>query len=541
MLKSYSSILAAPLVLGLVCMSGCVRRETPAEIAIRDRALLLGNLSEPKDLDPHTVTGVTEFNVISALLEGLVAEDPRDLHPVPAVAASWAVSSDGLCYTFHLRPEARWSNGDPVTAQDFVFSFQRMLSPRLASAYAYMLYPLTNAEAYHKGQIEDFRLVGARAQDARTLELTLHHPVPYFLSLLTHHAWYPVHPPTILRHGPADLPASGWTQPGRFVGNGPFVLSTWEPNRKIVVSASPTYWDAARVFFRRIEFYPIGDARAEEMAFRAGQLHVTGTVPLDRIDFYRTRQPELLRLDPYLGTYYYLFNVRRAPLQDRRVRRALALAVDREAIVRRITRAGEEPAWHFTPPGTAGYTSRSRLKGTPETARQLLAEAGYPGGRGFPVLEVLYNTSEAHARIAQAVQQMWMKELGIRVELVNMEWKVYLARTQEGQFDIARAGWIGDYLDPNTFLDLWVSDGGNNRTGWSHPEYDRRIREAATTSDPQARMELFQQAEEILMEEVPILPLYFYRSKSLVHPRVIGRFPNLLDRHPYKHMAFSPK
>lgn len=490
-------------------LASCARRESPVSAGNRTQVLHLGNLSEPKDLDPHLVTGVTEHNVLSALFEGLIAEGPRDLRPAPGVAQRWDITPDGRTYRFHLRPDARWSNGDAVTADDFVFSYRRMLSPRLGAPYAYMLFCIHNAEAYHRGRIQDFDRVGVRALDPHTLELTLGHPVPYFLALLTHFAWYPVHPPTLAAFEAVHTIGTRWTRPGNLVGNGPFVLESWEPGRRIVVARSPTYWDRDRVRLRHIHFHAIGDHQIEERAFRAGQLHVTGTVPIDRIDHYRRNEPHLLRLDPYLGTYYYLLNVNRPPLDDVRVRRALAMTVQREAIVERITRAGETPAYHFTPPDTAGYTPSARLSGDAQTARALLAAAGFPGGRGFPRLQLLYNTSDAHARIAQAVQQMWASDLGIAVELVNMEWKVYLSETQSGNFDIARAGWIGDYLDPNTFLDLWVTGGGNNRSGWSHPEYDRLIRAAAQAADRQTRFELFSQAEALLVEECPVIPVYF--------------------------------
>lgn len=530
------------LVLGaLLLVAACGGRETVVQRGNQEQVLHIGNLSEPKDLDPHTVTGVSEFNIINALLEGLVAADPRTLDPVPGVAQSWELLEDGHRYRFHLRPDARWSNGDPVTSDDFVFSYQRILSPGLGAPYAYMLYPLEQAEAYHRGQLQDFSKVGVQAPDPHTLDLVLHTPIPHFLSKLIHAAWYPVHPGTILAHGNIDSIDTGWTHAGSFVGNGPFVIQDWTPNQKISVRKNPTYWDHETVKLQGIVFYPIGDHTIEERAFRAGQLHITGTIPIDRIQHYRQNQPEILHIEPYLGTYYYLFNVQRPPLDNPDVRRALALAINRKTLTEAITRAGEEPALHFTPPNTGGYTANAKLTGTPDDARRLLAKAGFPGGKDFPTLTLLYNTADTHARIAQAIQQMWLTELGIRIELVNMDWKVYLENTQRQQFDIARAGWIGDYLDPETFLNLWVTDGGNNRTGWSNPQYDRLIQQAATTSSPQTRYNLFQQAEAILMQHAPILPLYFYRSKSLVHPAVQGWHPNLLDQHPWKHIQLTPQ
>lgn len=520
-----------------VLTAGCARRETRVQQGDREGVLHFGNLSEPVSLDPHLVTGVTEHNIISALLEGLTAEDPVTLAPVPGAAARWEISPDGCRYTFHLWPDGRWSNGDPVTAVDFVFAYRRILTPSLGAPYAYMLHGIVNAEAYNRGKLDDFEQVGVKALDATTLEVSLAEPVPYLLSLLSHYSWFPVHPPTILAHGGIGDIGTGWTE--AYVGNGPFVLEAHHVNKHIRVRKSETYRDRDAVALNAIVFYPIGDHTIEERAFRAGQLHVTGTIPVDRIDHYRQHRPAVLHLEPYLGCYYYLFNTGRPPLDNPDVRRALALAVNRESITRNITRAGETPAYHFTPPGTGGYTATNILTGTAEDARRLLAAAGYPGGQGFPVLRLLYNTADTHARLAEALQQMWQLELGIAIELVNMEWKVYIEQTQSGDYDIARAGWIGDYIDPNTFLDLWVTGGGNNRTRWGNPAYDALIREAARTLDQDQRHARFQEAEGILMREMPIMPLYFYRSKSLIQPSVRGWHPNLLDHHPWKHIRLG--
>ena len=528
------------MVLLALGLAACRARETTVDVGIRQGILHFGNLSEPRELDPHVTTGVSEQNILSALFEGLVTETPGTLAIAPGVASHWEILDQGARYRFHLRKDARWSNGDPLTAHHFLYAFQRILSPAFGAPYAYMLYSITGAEAFHRNQDADFATVGLHAPDPHTLEISLHTPIPHFLTKLTHMAWFPVHPPTIEKHGGMTAIGSNWTRPATFVGNGPFELQQWHPNRQITVTRNAQYWDHANVHLNAIVFHPIGDHTIEERAFRAGQLHITGTVPVDRIAYHQRNNPDILHLEPYLGTYYYLLNTRRPPLDNPKVRRALALTIDREQITRAITRAGETPALHFTPPDTGGYNATARITGSRADALSLLTEAGFPEGKDFPTLTLLYNTADTHARIAEAIQQMWQQQLGIQVELVNMDWKVYLDQTQSGQYDIARAGWIGDYLDPETFLNLWVTDGGNNRTGWSNAKYDALIQTAATTTDPDIRFERFQQAEQILIEEMPIIPIYFYRSKSLVHPSVKGYYPNLLDRHNWKYIQLVP-
>lgn len=498
--------------------------------------LHLGNGAEPKALDPHVVTGVTEHNIISALLEGLVTENPKTLEPEPGAAESWSVSDDGTVYTFALRSNGKWSNGDTVTAHDFVFSFERMLSPGLSAEYAEMLFVMKNAAAFHEGTLSDFSQVGVRAVNDSTLEITLNAGTPYFLSMLNHYSWYPVHPPTILKHGKMDELHTPWTRPGNYVGNGVFVLDTWEVNKVIVVKKNPLHWDAQIVRLEAIHFHAIEKALTEERAFRAGDLHVTGTVPLDKIEKYQQKSPELLMVSPYIGTYYYLFNVEQPPLDDVRVRKALSMSIDRAAICTHVLKAGQLPAYHFVPPDTGGYTSQARVTYDIAAAKTLLAEAGYPDGEGFPGFELLYNTNESHRKIAEVIQQMWQKNLNIKVMLKNQEWKVYLDSTQQGDFQVARAGWIGDYVDPNTFLDLWITGGGNNRTRWSNSDYDNFISTAAATSDAAVRFNAFQKAETILLNELPIMPIYLYVSLSLIQPGVRGWYPTLLDHHPYKYV-----
>ncbi|MEK9862617.1 MAG: peptide ABC transporter substrate-binding protein, partial [Verrucomicrobiota bacterium] len=484
--SSLRAVITASLALGLVA---CGPSETRVQQGNRTQVLHLANGTEPESIDPHIVTGVPEHNVITALTEGLVTEDPTDLHPVPGMAESWSISEDGTVYTFELRQEAKWTNGDPVTAQDFVSSFQRILTPELASEYAYMLFLMENAEAYNQGTLKDFEQVGAKALAAKKLQITLSNPAPYFLSLLNHYTWYPVHLETIKKHGGLYDRSNPWTKPGNFVGNGPFKLKEWRLNDVLAVEKNPDYWDAQTVRLQAIHFYPIESAETQDRAFRAGRLHNTYEMIPAKIEQYEAESPEILRKDPYLGSYFYRYNTTQAPFDDVRVRRALAMAIDRESIVKNVSRGGQIPANYFTPPSTAGYTTRARIPSDVEAAKALLTEAGYPNGEGFPKASIIFNTSENHRSIAAAIQEMWRKNLNIEVELNNQEWKVYLDAQRSLQYNISRAGWIGDYVDPNSFLDMWTSWSQQNQTGWASPEYDDYIRQAGLTSDPAARLE----------------------------------------------------
>lgn len=505
-----------------------------------DNILLVGNGAEPESLDPHISTGVPEHRLQLALFEGLVNLDPSDLSPVPGVAETWEVSDDGLVYTFHLRTDAKWSNGDPVTAHDFIYAWRRLLTPSLAAEYAYMLYCMKNAQAYNEETIDDFAQVGVKAPDAYTLEVTLEYPTPYFLSMQVHQTWFPVHRATIEKFGAIDERNTRWVRAGNFVGNGPFILTRWEPNNIIETRKSPTYWNADTVQLDGINFFPVSSEQTEERMFRSGELHMTQSVPLSKIPVYLKENPHLIRTDPYFGTYYYGFNVTRPPFDDVRVRRALALALDREAITTNVLKAKERPAPFLTPPGVNGYTSPARLDYDPEEARRLLAEAGYPKGEGFPKADILYNTSEAHRVIAVVIQQMWKTTLGIDVTLSNQDWKVYLDSTNNLEYDISRRAWIGDYVDPINFLELATTGNGNNRTGWGDPEFDALIAKARTVNNQDERNRLYGEAEAILIREVPIIPIYFYTDKLLIAPQVRGFQTNILGYRPWKRMSLAP-
>ncbi len=517
---------------------GCTQAKTNVEKGNESKTLYIGIGSEPSGLDPHLVSGVNEHYVLLALFEGLTTIDPKNLDIKPGVAESWDCSVDGLTYSFFLNPKASWSNGDPVTAYDFVFSYKRILSPELGAPYAYMLYPIKGAKDFHKGKTNDFSSVGVKALSSHTLKIELHTPIPYFLSLPTHFTWWPVHPPTILNHGSMTDRISKWTKANNFVGNGPFTLKSWRLNNTIRVKKNNYYKDASSVKLNEISFLPI-NLETEERAFRSGQIHITSGVPTARIDWYRKHHPENIRFDPYLGIYYYLVNTKKVPLTDKRIRQALAYSIDRESLTKYTLKGGQKPAYHFTPPDTNGYTASNPFTYDPDRARALLSEAGYPKGKGFPQIELLYNTSESHKIIAEAIQQMWYKELGIRIKLHNQEWKVYLNSRQEGNYDIARSAWIGDYLDPYTFLSLALSDSGNNHSGWTDRLYDEYLNKASESLEYEYRLSLFQKAEERLLEEMPFIPIYFYVRSLLIDSSVQGWHPNILDYHPYQFISLK--
>ena len=511
------------LAAAAVLCCGCSGRD-PA----RQSILKVGNGAEVQNMDPHLVSGVTEHRVLSSLFEGLANMDAATMAPVPGAAESWTISDDKRVYTFVLRHDGRWSNGEPVTARDFVYSWRRMLSPGLAAEYAYLLHCLKNGKAFNEGKITDFNEVGVKALDDYTLEVTLENPTPYFLGMQIHYAWFPVHRAAIEKFGKMDERDTAWTRPGNFVCNGPFGLAEWWPNEVLRVTRNPFYWNAAAVRLDGIEYYPIDNLQTEERSFRAGELQITSDIPLSKVEVYRRKHPELLNTHPYCGVYFYRMNVTRPPFTDKRVRQAFSLALDREQLVHAVLKGGEPAAYSLTPPNTGGYSSAAKVSFDVERARSLLAEAGYPDGKGLPPVEILYNTSENHKRIAEAIQRMWRQTLNADVRLMNQDWKVYLSSLNTLDFHMARSSWIADVLDPVNFLECFLTNGGNNRTGWSSPDFDRLIGQAYAEADESARVRLLQEAEAILLEESPIIPIYFYVWKFLKAPELKGLTPNPL-------------
>ena len=494
-----------------------------------EQVLRWGNGAEPGSLDPHRTQGVPGSNIGRDLFEGLTSEAP-DGTVIAGAAESWEISDDGKTYRFFLRPEARWSNGDPVTADDFVYSLRRSLDPATLSNYTFILNPILNAEAVAAGELPTTE-VGVRALDTHALEIQLENITPYFLGLLTHSASYPVHPPSAEAHG------NQYARPGNLVSNGAYRLEEWVVQSHVKLVRNENYWDNGRTTIDEVWYYPTEDQTAELSRFRAGELDLSNAIPKRQVDWIRENLPEELVISPYLGTYYFGFNLTRPPFQDNpELRRALALAVDRDIITGQVTNAGEVPAYGWVPPvqnytgqqmPEAAWTQEERV----EEARRLYALAGYSEENPLRT-RILYNTQEDHRRIAVAISSMWKQTLGVEVEILNQEWKVFLdTRQQKIETELYRSGWIGDYNDAYTFAELFASGSGLNHTGYSSPDYDRLLREASAEGDMKRRAELLQQAERVLVEDLPIMPLYFYVTARLVRPWVGGFTPNIMDHH----------
>ncbi len=525
--------------LGAILLSGCGGGIPNADEAAEQGILLIGNGAEPESIDPHLFTGHPDATIIASLTEGLIAyHEFDDSLPEPGIAESWESHDNAQRWIFHLR-DAQWSNGAPVVADDFVYSFKRVLSKALASEFASMLYLMKNARAYHTGEIDDFSQVGVKAVDDKTLEFNLEGPSPHFLSVLTHPTWYPVHQDTIESFGGIDNRISQWTRPGNYVGTGPFVLEEWVTNQIIKVRKNPLYWDADNVALEGIYFFPISDLHTENRSFENGQLHLTKELPSDLIDKYKGEPT--YRNDPAIIVYYYMINTTRPPLDDVRVRQALSLALDRRSITDDVVRRGETPATGYTPPGFTNYDPPTPLRYDPDKARELLAEAGFPNGEGFPLKQILFNNHSGHQAIAEAIQQMWKETLNIDVELFNQEWKVYLDTRNRMDYDIARAGWVGDFMDPDTFLQIWITEENDslNDTGWSNPEYDSLLRKGYQANSIEERYRNFEIAEGIMLEELPCIPIYWYRRPFLIDPRLKGWNPKQLDAHHFKFLRFE--
>jgi oligopeptide transport system substrate-binding protein len=489
----------------------------PVKQTLHKTQVLNYNLTtEPKVLDPARSTGLPEARVEHACFEGLTNFGVND-RPIPGAAARWAISSDGKVYTFYLRPNAKWSNGDPVTAHDFEYAWKRLLNPKTGSAYAGNLYYLKTGEAFNAGKIKDAGAVGVKAKDNQTLVVTLKAPCSYFLALTVQPSLYPLNRKVVEANPKWD------SDPKTYVGNGPFKLVNWVHQEKLELAPNPYYWNKAKVKLKKLVCYTIEEQSTGLTMFETGQLDLLDELPRQEIP--RLQREGLIKLSPDIGTYYYLINVKKEPYKDARVRKALALAINRGQIIKYVTKGGEKASLGFVPYGVPDITATSEFRttggqcfkdGDLVQAKKLLAAAGYTDPKKFPAIQILYNTSETNKQIAEAIQEMWSKGLGINVTLTNQEWKAYLESRKNGNFQIARASWIGDYVDPMTFLDLWASDNGNNYSGWSNANYDKLIAKAKITGDAKARFKLLHAAEKLLMAEMPIIPIYYYTRPYLI-------------------------
>jgi len=489
--------------------------------------MVIGNGSEIQSLDPSQLTGVPEHRVNMALFEGLVGYDPRTAKAVPGVAESWTYNNDRSVITFTIRQGVTWSDGTPITAQTFVDSWLYHLNPTTASEYAYMLGLIVKgADNYNigRGRPQD---VAIRALDTRRFEVTLVGQVPWALDMMAHYAFNPLPMHIIQRYG------TSWTRPQNFVGNGPFVLSEYIPNNRLVVVPNERYWNKANVFLTKITFLPIDNATTAYNAFLNGGIDWSTGVPLTRINEVKLHRD--YQVNPQLGTYYYLINnVNHVGLQDARVRKALSMAINRQELVDNVIRGGQILTTALVPP-MGSYQPAIGNGFNVTEARRLLAEAGYPNGQGLPTFEIVYNTLDSHRIIAEYIQQAWRNNLGVNVRLRNMEWASYLDYRDTPSMQIARAGWIADYIDPQNFLDLLVSNTGNNDGKYSNPEYDRLIRQAASMVDGPERNRILRQAEDIaITRDQALIPLYYYVSQNMINlGKWDGWYQNPLDVHPY--------
>ena len=505
------------------------------DILAEQQVLHRGNGQEPQTLDPHLADGVPAANILRDLFEGLTAES-ADGRIVPGVAMRWNISRDGLTYTFYLRRDARWSNGDPLLAEDFVWSLRRSADPATASNAANMLLPIENAPAVISGQ-QPTENLGVEALDEHTLQIRLTDPTPYFLGLLTHSATYPVHRASVEQHG------TRFSRPGNLVSNGAYTLVDWVVRSRIQLQRNSNYWDDASTIIDSVVYYPLEDQSTELKQFRAGALHWTFEVPNNQFQWLQENYPGELVVTPWLGSYFFGFNLQREPfIESPLLRKALVLAVDRSLITEKVTQFGEQPSFTLVPPGIGDYVSPlpEYADWTQEErnaeARRLYAAAGFTAEDPLRI-EIRYNTSENHKKLALAVASLWKQVLGVEATLINEEWKVFLQnRSQKVLTQVFRAGWIGDYADPYNFLQLFRTGHGQNDFGFSDSLYDSLLEQIAAERIPARRRRLMEEAERVLLEQAPIVPIYTYVTKRLVDPHLGGWKDNVMDHHYSKHM-----
>ncbi|HHQ6615939.1 TPA: ABC transporter substrate-binding protein [Serratia fonticola] len=509
-------------VLGMIASQNLQAVEVPAGVQLAPlQRMVINNGSEVASLDPHKVEGTPESNIILNLLEGLVSTDANG-HLAPAVAESWE-NTDYQTWTFHLRPGAVWSDGSPVTAQDFVYSWQRLADPKTGSPYAsYLQYArIENIDAILAGKKPPESL-GVSAIDDKTLKVTLSEPVPYFVSMLSHTSMKPVKQSVVEKFG------DKWTLPQNYVGNGAYRLSEWVVNERIVLERNPSYWNNSKTVIEQATFLPLSSEVSDINRYRSGEIDITNSaIPPNLYAKMKREIPEQLHVNPYLCTFYYEINNQRAPFTDERVRAAVKLTLDRDIIANKIMGQGQIPAYSFTPtfteggnfsqPEWAGWTQEKRN----EEAKKLLAQAGFTAEKPLK-FTLLYNTSDQNKQQAIAAASMWKKNLGAQVTLQNQEWKTSLQSRHEGQFDVARATWCGDYNEPSAFLNMLLSNSSNNTFFYKSPAFDALMASTLKASDATARSAIYQQAETLLDKDSALIPVYYRVSARLVKPTVGG-------------------
>jgi len=491
--------------------------------------LNIHNGGDPTSLDPQKISGDWENRIDGDIFEGLVTEDPKD-NPIPGQAASWTISPDQKVYTFKLRDGIKWSDGTPVTAQDFVFAFQRLMDPKTAAQYAYLQYTIKNAEKINKGEIKDLTQLGVKAIDDKTLEITLENPTPYFLNALMHYTAYPLPKHVVEAKG------DSWVKVENIVTNGPYKPVEWVPGSHVSNVKNDQYYDAKDVKIDKVNFYTLEDQSAALKRYRAGEFDILTSFPADQYEWIQKNLPGQAHVVPFLGTYYYVLNATKPPFNDKRVRQALSMAVNREVIGPKILGTGELPMYSWVPPGTANYGEPAYVswkdepyKQKVEEAKKLLKEAGF--GPDHPLkAQLRYNTNDNHKRIAVAIAAMW-KPLGVDIELYNTETKVHYDEMQRGQVEIGRAGWLADYNDPINFLNLLSTGVEMNYGRWSNPDYDALITQGNEEIDLKKRAEIYKKAEQLALDDSAAIPIYYYVSQNIVAPKVQGFVDNIQDIH----------
>lgn len=495
------------------------------------RPLVLANGAEPPSLDPHAVTGVPEIRVIGSLFEGLVVRGLHDSKVRPGAASSWDVSPDAKTYTFHLRKGARWSDGSPFTARDFLRSWRRFADPVTGSEYNTLLKIIRNADAVREKKLPPDSL-GISAPNDTTFIVNLELPVGFFLSLCAFEPFSAVPTDTIAKY------KEKWIEPGRLVGTGPFRLETWKHNVEVRVTKNPFYWDSANVKQAAIVFNPVEDQQTAFNMFQNREVDWIFSVPPSKLESVK-KSPEFFN-QPMFGTYYYIVNCKNPGYDLKDLRKALSYAIDRKKITERVLKGIVTPATGFVPP-TPGYTGVEMQLYDLDKAKEYLAKSGYGPGKQPPELQILFNTLEAHRDIAQVVAQMWKENLGLDAELVNYEWKVYLENTKNLNYKaLARASWIGDFADPISFLELYTTTDGNNRAGFSDPAFDQAVKATWTIADPAARMAKLKEAEAIMMDGMPVIPIYYYSLQEMRSPKLQNAVPNPLGQYSWKDIYLAP-